>query len=101
MPAFTKVCVTRRRDPPHVRISGITRVNQHGNPGKSADALIRNGYPRRLRVHIVDGCDNLLGTIVADPDRDRIGDSRSGSQKHQRETGNEDRCTHLTIRAVP
>lgn len=53
------------------------------------------------RSHIVDGCDNLLRTIVADPDRHRIADSRGGNQEHRCEAGNEGGLTHFTGRAVP
>jgi hypothetical protein len=79
-----------------VGVSRVARGNQDWNPRKSADPLIRNGHTWRLGIQIVDGCDNLLGTIVADLDRDRVADRSGGSQKHRHNGGNYYRFSHFT-----
>jgi hypothetical protein len=90
MPASAKARISRDCAPSDVDISGIIRDDQKRNPRKSVDSLIRYSHSRRLRIHVVDGCDNIIGTTIVDPDRSRIGDSPGGRQKHQREAGNDD-----------
>jgi len=96
MSASAKARVSRSRDPAHMGVAGGARIDQDGNPRESVDSLIHNSRTRRLCNHVVDRCDNGVGAIVEDSDRERIAERRGGRQQHQRESEKGDRSTHRT-----
>jgi len=80
-------------------MSGSLCVRGHGDgdPGKTIDSLTYDDRSRRLCIHVVDVNEDIVSTIVADPDFHHIiADSRGADQHRQQKSEDDGRLTHFT-----
>jgi len=79
MSASVEARIGSSRDPHYVTVPHGAGRNRDGNPSKTIDSLACKNRSRRLRIHVVDGHDHVVGAIVIDSDRYRIvGANRGG-----------------------
>jgi hypothetical protein len=66
------------------------RGHRDGDPGKTVDSLADHNRSGRLRIHVVDGNENIVSAIVADAERQHIVADRRGADRHRQENTEDD-----------
>jgi hypothetical protein len=85
------------RRPPYMSESRSARDHRDGDPGKTTDSLTDDHRSRRVCIHVVDGNEDIVSIVVADPERHHIVAKRRGAeQQSQQKTEDDGRLTQFT-----